>query len=165
MWLVGISGDSPTQSRTDCYCHPGQLTSFSGNLLHCFATITLQESFPLKLKPCFIPYKHAGQIFPFICATVYHIVSRIFSSFFFFLKAKKPQFFYPSFRGLVSSCPSPSCSVKSSYFSCVILEAQLSGLQTVWQHHELPLPEGWDLSIHQESQEGHFLNYGTGITF
>lgn len=69
MWLVGISGESPT----GCYCHPGQLISFSG-------------------------------------------------IFFFFFRAKKPQLFCPSLGGPVSSCPSPSCSVKSSYFSCVILE-------------------------------------------
>lgn len=152
MWLVGISGESPT----GCYCHPGQLPSFSGNLLHCFATITPQESFPLKLKPCFIPYKHAGQIFPFICATVYHKV--LFFHLFFlllfffiiFLGLRNPSYFalpsevlFPPALLLVAPWSLPIFPVLFWNSSCT--GTQRNNALVIWkpilQQHKLYFPE------------------------
>jgi len=96
---VGISGGTTTQGRMGCYCHPvltdlflKTSTAFSGNLLCCFATLTLHKFFPLMLKTCFIPYKHAGQNFPFLFAAAINTDS-FFHPLAFFLRLRNPNAF------------------------------------------------------------------------
>lgn len=155
-----VSGDTHSlrqnglllSSRPDC-SFLKNLRSFSGNLRCCFATLIFNELFPLKLKPCFTPYKHAGQIFPFLFAAAFNTDSPCRPSAFFLTLRNSSAFAFPSefwfLPALLIAAPwnLPICPV--SFWEC-----GTEDWKQHLQHHEVHQLKGWD----------HFLSCRLGIT-